>query len=103
MTLPVDVIRGGVAELLEDIADANPALLTDATLLWSELGLDSVSMVEFLCAAEERFDVRIPSRDPATIRTVGDAVRCIEGAQLLWGPELSHPDAPGIDPSYWTC
>ncbi|CAM5662714.1 Acyl carrier protein [Streptomyces griseoloalbus] len=38
-----------------------------------DLDVDSLSMVEVVVAAEERFDVKIPDDDVKNLKTVGDA------------------------------
>ncbi len=43
----------------------------------ADLGLDSLSMVEIIVAAEERFDVRILDADFAELKTVGQAAAFI--------------------------
>jgi acyl carrier protein len=47
----------------------------------SDLDVDSLSMVEIVVAAEEKFGVRIPDDQVKNLKTVGDAVDYIEGAQ----------------------
>jgi acyl carrier protein len=46
-----------------------------------DLDVDSLSMVEVVVAAEEKFDVRIPDEEVKNLKTVGDAVTYIEKAQ----------------------
>jgi acyl carrier protein len=46
-----------------------------------DLDVDSLSMVEVVVAAEEKFDVRIPDDAVKDLKTVGDAVAYIEKAQ----------------------
>lgn len=45
-----------------------------------DLDIDSLSMVEIVAAAEDKFDVRIPEESIKDLRTVGDAVKFIEHA-----------------------
>ncbi|HET8558927.1 MAG TPA: acyl carrier protein [Marmoricola sp.] len=46
-----------------------------------DLDVDSLSMVEVVVAAEEKFDVKIPDDEVKNLKTVGDAVSFIEKAQ----------------------
>jgi len=46
-----------------------------------DLDVDSLSMVEVVVAAEEKFDVKIPDDEVKNLKTVGDAVAFIERAQ----------------------
>jgi acyl carrier protein len=43
-----------------------------------DLDVDSLSMVEVVVAAEEKFDVKIPDNEVQNLRTVGDAITYIE-------------------------
>jgi acyl carrier protein len=45
---------------------------------WEELGLDSLDVTELLMQLEERFGVRIPDHEAATLQTVGDAITYLE-------------------------
>jgi acyl carrier protein len=76
-----DEIRDGLAEILEEIADVQPDDVADDKSFQDDLDVDSLSMVEVVVAAEERFGVKIPDDDVQNLRTVGDAVTYIEKAQ----------------------
>jgi acyl carrier protein len=76
-----DEIRDGLAEILEEIADVQPDDVADDKAFQDDLDVDSLSMVEVVVAAEERFGVKIPDDDVQNLRTVGDAVSYIEKAQ----------------------
>ena len=45
-----------------------------------DLEVDSLSMVEVVVAAEEKFGVKIPDEEVTKMGTVGDAVNFIVGA-----------------------
>jgi acyl carrier protein len=76
-----DEIRAGLAEILEEIADVQPDDVLDEKSFQDDLDVDSLSMVEVVVAAEERFGVKIPDDDVQNLRTVGDAVSYIEKGQ----------------------
>lgn len=76
-----DEIRTGLAEILEEIADVNPDDVTLDKSFTEDLDVDSLSMVEVVVAAEEKFSVKIPDDDVQNLKTVGDAVSYIEKAQ----------------------
>jgi acyl carrier protein len=76
-----DEIRTGLAEILEEIADVQPDDVADEKSFTDDLDVDSLSMVEVVVAAEEKFSVKIPDDDVQSLRTVGDAVSYIEKAQ----------------------
>ena len=44
----------------------------------SDLGADSIDIVELVIALEEEFDLEIPDEDAEKIQTVSDAVKHIE-------------------------
>ena len=59
-----------------DAADVRP----DKEFI-ADLDVDSLSMVEIVVAAEEKFGVRIPDDQVKNLKTVGDAVTYIQSAQ----------------------
>ena len=79
-----DEIRTGLAEILEEIADVAPDDVKDEKAFIDDLDVDSLSMVEVVVAAEEKFSIKIPDDDVQNLRTVGDAVSYIDKAQ---GPQ----------------
>ncbi len=74
-------IRAGLAEILEEIADISPDDVADEKSFTDDLDVDSLSMVEVVVAAEEKFDVKIPDDDVQGLKTVGDAVNYIVKAR----------------------
>jgi acyl carrier protein len=46
-----------------------------------DLDIDSISMMTIVVNAEEKFGVRIPDEEVKNLKTVGDAVGFIAGAQ----------------------
>jgi acyl carrier protein len=73
-------IVAGLAEILNEVADINPADVTVDKSFIDDLDVDSLSMVEVAMAAEEKFGVKIPDEELANLKTVGDAVAYIEKA-----------------------
>ena len=74
-------ILEGFADILEEVAGVEPKNVTEDKNIAEDLDVDSLSMVEVVVAAEEKFDVKIPDDDVQTLKTVGDAVSYIEKAQ----------------------
>jgi acyl carrier protein len=72
-----DEIRAGLASILEEVADVNPADVTDEKSFADDLDVDSLSMVEVAMAAEEKFGAKIPDDELPKLKTVGDAVNYI--------------------------
>ena len=52
--------------------------LSEDTELLSDLGLDSMKVMQLLLETEERFDISIPLNIIPNVRTVGDFARQIE-------------------------
>jgi acyl carrier protein len=75
-----DEITAGLAEILEEVAGVNPDDVTEGKSFTDDLDVDSLSMVEVVVAAEEKFGVKIPDDEVQNLKTVGDAVSYIEKA-----------------------
>jgi acyl carrier protein len=73
-----DEIISGLAEILEEVAGVNPGDVTAEKSFTEDLDVDSLSMVEVVVAAEEKFGVKIPDNEVQNLKTVGDAVAYIE-------------------------
>ena len=73
-------IRDGLATIVEEITGVPASDVQIEKSFIDDLDIDSLSMVEIVVAAEERFGVRIPDDDVKDLRTVGDAVAYIQRA-----------------------
>ena len=78
-TASTDVLNG-LAEILEEVA-GTPADKVVAEATFEELEVDSLTMVEVVVAAEEKFNVKIPDDAVKDLSTVGDAVGYIQKNQ----------------------
>jgi acyl carrier protein len=74
-------IRGDLAEIVNEVAGIPAEDVQMDKSFTDDLDVDSLSMVEVVVAAEEKFNVTIPDEQVKNLRTVGDAVSYIEGAQ----------------------
>ena len=72
-----DELVAGLAEILEEVAGVNPDDVSEEKSFTEDLDVDSLSMVEVVVAAEERFSVKIPDDEVQKLKTVGDAVSFI--------------------------
>jgi len=74
-------IRTELAEIVNEVTGipAGDVLLEKS--FTDDLDVDSLSMVEVVVAAEEKFSVRIPDDQVKNLKTVADAVSYIEKAQ----------------------
>jgi acyl carrier protein len=75
-----DEILTGLADIVHEITGVPAASVVSGASFLDDLDIDSLSMVEIVVAAEERFSVRIPDDDVKDLRTVGDAVAYIARA-----------------------
>ena len=73
-------IRSGLADIVNEIAGVPAEDVQLDKSFVDDLDVDSLSMVEVVVAAEEKFGVKIPDDEVKNLRTVGDAVTYIERA-----------------------
>ncbi|MET9570345.1 acyl carrier protein [Streptomyces virginiae] len=71
-------IISGLAEILNEVADVEPADVTEEKSFIDDLDVDSLAMVEVIVAAEERFGVSLPEEELKELRLVCDIVIRIE-------------------------
>ena len=67
-----------VKALICQYVDIDPALITEETNIRSDLGLNSLELINIAVAIEDEFDLEIPDREVSNIETLGDAVAIIE-------------------------
>ncbi|HSA48961.1 MAG TPA: acyl carrier protein [Yinghuangia sp.] len=73
-------ILKGLAEIVNEIAGTDVEDVQRDKSFTDDLDIDSLSMVEVVVAAEEKFNVKIPDDDVKGLATVGDAVDYIATA-----------------------
>ncbi|WP_309646867.1 acyl carrier protein [Nocardioides sp.] len=74
-------IQTDLAAIVEEIAGVPADDVQPDKEFIADLDVDSLSMVEIVVAAEEKFGVRIPDNDVKNLKTVGNAVDYIDNAQ----------------------
>jgi acyl carrier protein len=67
----------GLGEIVNEIVGIPAEDVQPEKAFIADLDIDSLSMVEVIVAAEERFGVKIPDDEVKNLTTVGDAVRFI--------------------------
>lgn len=79
--MSTEEIRAALADIVNEVAGipADDVLLDKS--FTDDLDVDSLSMVEVVVEAEEKFGVRIPDNEVKNLKTVGDAVSYIERAR----------------------
>lgn len=73
-------ILDGLAEIVSEETGVDASEVTADKTFTDDLDVDSLSMVEIIYAAEEKFGVSIPDEEAKNLKTVGDAVAYIERA-----------------------
>ena len=73
-------VLAGLTEILDEIAGIPAANVSPEKSFTDDLDVDSLSMVEVVVAAEDRFGVAIPDDAVKNLATVGDAVDFIVSA-----------------------
>lgn len=69
-------------ELLVATVDVKEDIqLTEDTVILRDLGVDSLEMVELVCAVEDEFDIEIADKKIKSLVTIGDLIEYIESQQ----------------------
>jgi len=66
-----------LAIILNEVAGVDQSKVTVEKSFLDDLEVDSLSMVEVVMAAEDKFGVKIPDEEVKNLKTVGDAVNFI--------------------------
>lgn len=77
MTEDKTQLMAGISEALETVLNRKIDLRTDMNIV-NDLGLDSIAVMNFCMALEDKFDISIPLHDMASVVTVDDLAKTIE-------------------------
>jgi acyl carrier protein len=77
MALTVEAVLEGIKEIVVEVAGIDASIIAMDKKFTDDLDVDSLSMVEVVVAAEEKFGVKIPDEEVTKMATVGDAVNFI--------------------------
>lgn len=80
MALSQNEVLAGIKEIVEEVAGVSPDTIEMSKSFTDDLDVDSLSMVEVVVAAEERFGIKIPDDEVTKMATVADAVNFIVSA-----------------------
>jgi acyl carrier protein len=69
---------GGLAAICHEVAGVPVDSVTPEKSFVDDLDIDSLSMVEVVMAAEDKFGVKIPDSEVKNLKTVGDAITYIQ-------------------------
>lgn len=81
MALTQEEILADLAEIVEEVAGVDKDDVQMDKSFTGDLDVDSLTMVEVVVAAEEKFSVKIPDDAVKDLSTVGDAVGYIQKNQ----------------------
>jgi acyl carrier protein len=73
MSQPASTIEDGVIDVLRTVSRRAIEPTLDSDLV-TDLGFDSLQVLEVVAELEDRFDISIPLNDMPTTRTVGQVV-----------------------------
>ena len=79
-------ITAGIASVVEEVAGVDAAQVVPSARFVDDLDIDSLTMVEVVVAAEEKFSIRIPDADIEGLTTVADVVTYVQNAQAAQAP-----------------
>jgi acyl carrier protein len=71
-------ILAGLGEIVNEITGLPADVVQADKAFVDDLDIDSLSMVEIVVAAEEKWGVKIPDNEIKNLKTVGDAASYIE-------------------------
>ena len=66
-------------EAAVEVLAVDPSAITEDARFKEDLDADSLDLVEFVMALEERFDISVPEEDLEGIDTVGEALTLVLG------------------------
>ena len=75
-----EVIFETLTDMLSELLDMKKSDLSEDTMIFEELPLDSLQLYELVVDLEERFDLQISDEAIEKIRSVGDVVDMIHDA-----------------------
>lgn len=67
-----------LTEIIREHTRENDIAITEDTFLITDLGLNSLDLVNIACIVEDEFDIEIPDRAIKDFKTVGDVLAFIE-------------------------
>ncbi|MEA5021187.1 MAG: phosphopantetheine-binding protein [Gordonibacter sp.] len=70
-----------VSTIIRDYVQQDDLVITPETDVLSDLGINSLELVELVCAFEMEFDMDIPEKDIRQFMTVQDIVQYLEASE----------------------
>ncbi|MEV6102240.1 meromycolate extension acyl carrier protein AcpM [Nocardia sp. NPDC051981] len=78
MATTQEEIVAGIAEIVEEVTGIEAAEVAIEKSFVEDLDIDSLSLVEIAVQLEDKYSVKVPDEDLASLRTVGDAVAYVQ-------------------------
>ena len=78
MTSEVEQIEEALKEILSGSLDSSVGLASDTNFV-SDLGLESIQVLEFVMEVEEHFDIAIDMESLSDVHTIGELARVVAG------------------------
>ncbi len=75
-----------VKEIVSEKLGVDKARVTENAVFTTDLGADSLDVVEFVMEVEKQFNITIPDEEATKLTTVGDAVKYIESQMKKTAP-----------------
>lgn len=73
------LVGNTVKKIIAEELRVEPAKVTDAAMLFDDLGADELGRLRVVMALEAELDIEIDDRAIERFCTVGDVVKCVEG------------------------
>ena len=67
-----------VRDIVSEKLGVDKSRVVESAVFTTDLGADSLDVVEFVMAVEKEFEISIPDDEASHLTTVGDAVKYIE-------------------------
>lgn len=67
-----------IKELIYKVSDNKDIVIDENTVLLTDLGLDSFTLIELADSVEDEFDISIPDKKIKELVTISDVIKCIE-------------------------
>ena len=64
-------------DMLSDIASVDPELIDPDTTFFEDLGIETVMIMEFISALENKYGIQIPESDASRINSISELIRYI--------------------------
>lgn len=96
MAATQEQLIAGIAEIIEEVTGIEPSEVTIEKSFVDDLDIDSLSMVEIAVQVEDKYGIKVPDEDLASLRTVGDTIAYIQKLEAE-NPEAAAAIAAQIE------